>query len=253
MIVRRINEGGSSSDTIVFISGYMFGSWTYSDMAKFFPNYKFISVEGVGTDEIDSAPDCVDLIVHRLLKQLEIIGVERFILIGHSMGGFVAQEIAKRYPSKVSKMCILASSHITEFKKSQRSQALDVLDQLFDLNDEAFFNICTLNVFGKETLSNPVNCRNLKDVFFKNRPDRESCRRQLFLLELLKDRIHSVSIKTETLVIYGKEDKILPPQWVFRLKDFFVVEPLFKSIDYGHMFIYEAPKLTASIIADWIK
>jgi len=60
-----------------------------------------------------------------MLKLILNDAPEKFLLAGHSMGGWLALEIIKRHPERVSKLCILASkATLDDATKLARRQAL---------------------------------------------------------------------------------------------------------------------------------
>lgn len=76
---------------------------------------------------------------------MDAVGVQRAIIIGHSLGGRVAQVFAGRFPDRIDGMLLVASPHITNFHatrdaaKAVLSSAAAVLDypEIYASADEA--------------------------------------------------------------------------------------------------------------------
>lgn len=74
------------------------------------PNYNCILFDNPG---VGASPRRVIYSVHDMatavLEKLDAMGIEEFLLLSHSMGGFVAQTIAARVPDRVKAMVVLSS------------------------------------------------------------------------------------------------------------------------------------------------
>lgn len=58
-------------------------------------------------DELDEIADVHDLAIH-YEEVLGALGIDRAVVVGHSFGGMVAAELAAHYPSRVSKLVLIA-------------------------------------------------------------------------------------------------------------------------------------------------
>jgi pimeloyl-ACP methyl ester carboxylesterase len=72
---------------------------SYAVMVPVFPGYG----ESEGIDQIDSMEDAV----FHLLDVWELLGVDAPIVVGLSLGGWMAMELATRYPERVGKMVLV--------------------------------------------------------------------------------------------------------------------------------------------------
>ena len=112
-----ISTGGRDFDpsgrTLVFIHGSGQSHLTWLLQARYFanrgwsvlapdlPGHNFSGGDVLTTIE-DHADWCMDL--------LDAVSVEKAIFIGHSQGGLSVLEVAKRHPSRVEKIAIIASA-----------------------------------------------------------------------------------------------------------------------------------------------
>ncbi len=110
-----VRQFGTTGPAVVLIHGGP--DW---DQSYFFPflaplarSCRLIAFDlrGCGRSQKFSDPECyhLDLVVEDLAQLLELLQLERAILLGFSFGGRVALRFLDRYPAKVSKL-ILASS-----------------------------------------------------------------------------------------------------------------------------------------------
>lgn len=93
---------------VVFIHGLMGGSAQWEGQSRAFLGFDFIALDlpGFGLnadkDPVDSIADFATWALNELSKR----GVERFYLVGHSLGGMVAQEMVARAPERVDRLVL---------------------------------------------------------------------------------------------------------------------------------------------------
>jgi 2-hydroxy-6-oxonona-2,4-dienedioate hydrolase len=101
-----------SGPTLVLVHGYLGGSSQWDGqlplLCKHF-DVVTLDLAGYGLANHLTAP--TDLADHagNVLATLDHMGIERFHLLGHSMGGMVVQEITKQAPHRVNKLVLFAT------------------------------------------------------------------------------------------------------------------------------------------------
>lgn len=101
-----------SSDTklsLVFVHGYPGGSSQWIDQKEFFSRYFNIltpELPGFGDSYHSVAPESITGFAESVLGQLEKSGKQKFHLVGHSMGGMIAQEMVKLSPDQVDRLVL---------------------------------------------------------------------------------------------------------------------------------------------------
>lgn len=103
-----------SGQPLVMVHG--FGGSTFSfryQVDEFSHSYRAIAIDlkGFGFSERPEGGDYSLTEQARLvLRALDVLGVDRFVLMGHSMGGDVAMRIASTAPERVEKLILAATS-----------------------------------------------------------------------------------------------------------------------------------------------
>jgi pimeloyl-ACP methyl ester carboxylesterase len=64
---------------------------------------------GAGRTRPQDAPASIDAMADDCAELLDHLGIERAHVLGHSMGGFVAQRLALRHPARVERMVLAAT------------------------------------------------------------------------------------------------------------------------------------------------
>lgn len=151
------------------------------------------------------ADDCIALIDH--------LGLPAVTLLGHSMGGFVALDCAIRYPARVSKLILAATSAFN----SERNKALfhDWVAYLrSEMDQEHWFRNIFYWIFSrrffedKKALNEAVQYAidypyPQSGIAFEN---------QIRAIESFDCRESLAAIRQRTLIVCGKEDLLFAPE-----------------------------------------
>lgn len=205
----------SYSDTgkgkaIVLLHGFLENKKMWKDyIILFSENYRVITIDLLGHGEshclgyVHEMEDNANA-VNEVLKYLNI---EKAIILGHSMGGYVGLAFAELYPEKIQKLVLLNSTSKEDNaeKKLNRTRAIKAVKQ----NYVSFVSLAIANLFSEnnrerlaneiekvktEALKTPVQGIVASLEGMKIRKDRES---------LLKRNLFPV------LLILGKKDPVL--------------------------------------------
>lgn len=94
---------------VVFVHGFMGGSRQWTALtASLRGTVDVIAVDlpGFGENADLEAPDSIAGFARWVIDALSAQGIHRFHLLGHSMGGMIAQEIAATVPDRVSRLVL---------------------------------------------------------------------------------------------------------------------------------------------------
>lgn len=148
------------------------------------------------------------------LELFEHLGLERVALVGHSIGGWIAAEIAVRDCSRIGSLTLLAPAGI-------RLKGVPPGDAFIWNAEEAVRNLYADQRFADEQLAQPPAGEEI-DRLLKNRFSfaKLAWQPRLFNPDLEK---WLRRVKVPSQVIWGDSDKIIPPQyaalWQERLPD----------------------------------
>ena len=105
-----IGEG----NVIVLLHGFLESTEIWKDFAKkLSKNFRVISIDlpGHGKSEIIDEVHSMDLMAKEVRNILEISGINKCVMVGHSMGGYTAIAFAKKF-RRFLKGLILFHSHV---------------------------------------------------------------------------------------------------------------------------------------------
>ena len=190
---------------LVLVHGFLGSSTMWKPQIDFFKDYFRVitpDLPGYGKSNKAKLHNNIQSISNFLLDCLEEKKINKFHLLGHSMGGMIVQEMAKRYGNKISKLVCYSTGPIGEMpgrfetvdetrenlkKKGLEIMAKNIAKTWFVEEDNAkYFNICIQA--GKQASIEAVDS---SLIAFKNWNG----------VDTLKN------IKNETLIIWGDKDK----------------------------------------------
>jgi pimeloyl-ACP methyl ester carboxylesterase len=105
--------GSGRRDTLVLLHGFLGGSGYWSPQrAAFGQRFLVVAPDLPGFSAAGDleAPDSLRQFAHWVLRDLHARGIERFHLVGHSMGGMIAQEIAVAAPRRVRRLVLYGTA-----------------------------------------------------------------------------------------------------------------------------------------------
>lgn len=98
-----------SGRPLVLVHGYLGGSRQWLDqMSALAPDHEVIAPDlpGFGTAAALPGPDTIAGFASAVTDCLDRLGIGRFALLGHSMGGMIVQEIAARHGDRVERLVL---------------------------------------------------------------------------------------------------------------------------------------------------
>lgn len=102
-------------DTLVFVHGYFGGSPQWANQIEVFSEqFQVITPDlpGFGLNHAMKAPESIGGFASYVLDELDKLGVDRFHLVGHSMGGMIVQEMVTLTPERVNKLVLYGTGPI---------------------------------------------------------------------------------------------------------------------------------------------
>jgi len=162
---------------------------------------------GIGRTRYPKTSFSISTLAADTIGLLDKLGIEKSDILGHSMGGFIAQEIAIEYPERVNKL-ILANSCVCVSQKNRSMFAsfLKILeqDQNYELFIREFFKlIFTPGYLNNKEIIEPA----IKSAVQYSFPVTvEGFKLQLEAIGKFHSQERLNKIKAKTLILAGKND-----------------------------------------------
>ena len=188
----------------VFVHGYLGSSEMWNFQKKFFSkHYRVIipALPGFGESHNVKSLDSINKMARQVIDLLDQKNIDKFNLIGHSMGGMIVQEITKLIGDRVNKLICFAAGSIGEIPG--RFETIDeTREKLKKDGIEVSFSRVPKKWFVKgDKDKNYYLCKNaVKDVSL------ETADNALLAMKNWRGKEDLKNIKNETLIIWGDKD-----------------------------------------------
>lgn len=213
---------GKKRGTIIFVHGFATDS-TYHDVfiKHIIDEFDYIAIQlpGSGFQEwsLNKKPEVQDMVDY-CEKLINHINLEKFILIGHSMGGGIAIRLGNIFKDKI--ICLIASTPM-----NSRISFLKIFNY-FKFNTKTFKRTFKFqNILYYDLMKTFNNDQDVIQNMIKNELDYQLKHRNFFI-ELKKSmfsikniklgRQAEINLPCPTLVIIGKYDKLIPPKSLYK-------------------------------------
>lgn len=118
---------GQGAPPIVFIHGGL-GDHTHfaPQLAHFAPAHEVLALDlrGHGQSAVPAPPYCIESFADDVMFLCDRAALERPVLVGHSLGGVVALDVAARYPQRVRAIAALEAPVVPPAEHAERSAEL---------------------------------------------------------------------------------------------------------------------------------
>lgn len=199
--VRRAGSG----EPLVLVHGFLGGSAQWAaELQAWGPHFDVIAPDLAGYgDACDrSAPGTIAAHARAVLATLDTLGIDRFRLLGHSMGGMVVQEMLHQAPARVSRLVLYATAALGSipgrFETMQRSRERLVEEGI----EQVARRISATWLLDRE--ASPAYPA-LSALALRSRID--AARAGLDAMEHWDGRDRLASIGVPTLVVWGESDR----------------------------------------------
>ena len=246
---------------LILIAGVGYGAWFWQ---KIIPglaeHYRVIAFDNRGAGESDKpgGPYTVSMMAEDTIGLLEALEIKDAYLVGHSLGGFIAQEVVVQRPDLVSQL-ILASTNYGGTKVIPITpEALEVLtDREGDPVElvQRGIEISAAPGFGDRE---PEVVKELTDYRFTNPVPPPQYQAQVnagagmggLTAEQVEKRMSGIEVPV--LILFGAHDRVVPPGNAELMAEK-IPEAKIKILpDAGHIFPLEAPAETVRVIHSFL-
>ncbi len=118
---------------LVFLHGYLESKEVWEDFSKKFPGFQVImpDLPGHGESSVYGDTHTMDFMAKSVKNILDVEGIEKCIIFGHSMGGYVAEAFARLFPENLEGLGLIHSSIYAdnEEKKQNRLREIEIIKQ----------------------------------------------------------------------------------------------------------------------------
>ncbi|AYB34839.1 alpha/beta fold hydrolase [Chryseolinea soli] len=246
----HIVDEGKHSPTLLFLHFWGGSSRTWTEVAGLLSDrYRTIRYDHRGWGESDKPDNGYDIktLASDALALIAQLNLDSFVLVGHSMGGKVAQYVAARQPKGLRKLILVAPSPATPTIFPQ--EALNNMMNAY--TTEAGINKTIDQVFQAGNINSTIRIRTIEDMKKHSKASRISWPN----IALSEDASEGLSnINVPTLIIAGEKDVVdTPARLEHEVKDRIPGSSMVTIPQVGHLMMLQAPEPVAAFIDSFAK
>jgi 3-oxoadipate enol-lactonase len=206
------DDVGDGNLPIIFLHGFPFDKTMWQGQLDYLKDsYRLIAcdIRGFGKSADESSPLRIDLFADDLVAFMDTLNIDKAIICGLSMGGFIALNAHQRFPARFAGLVLCDTQCIADTPevKEKRYKTIEEIER----NGATEFNEGFIkNVFHKESL---VNKRELVEqvsqVVFSN--SQQIIQHGLVALAERTETCTTLgAVSVPTLILCGREDAVTP-------------------------------------------
>lgn len=259
--IRMEYEIAGSGDPLLLIAGLGYDRWMWHKMAPgLAQQFRVITYDnrGVGGTDKPPGPYSADLLADDAAALLAALGIDRAAVMGHSMGGFVAQAFALKYPQRLTRLILSATNFGGPRHVPITPAALAVLMDMSGDPLERLRRGIVISTAPGFAAAHPE----LIDEWLAYRAahpiDLAGYQAQLaigmgLLAETAAFERRLPQVRATTLILFGAEDKVVPPANAGLLAAQIPHSRVEILPGAGHFFPLEMPAAANAVIAAFLR
>jgi len=235
---------------IVLLHGFLGSHELWSEFSKkLSKRFRVIAIDLPGHGKTPSIGyyHSMELLAQSVKAVLDHVGVRRYVIAGHSMGGYTALAFAELYPENVSGLCLFNSTSYADPEEKKRDR--DRVIRLVKKEHKHYVAEVVTTLFA------PGNLPKLKEEVSKARRVATEVSKQSIInsLEGMKERKSRDMIlkfaEYPVLFVIGKKDSVINYETMYPQMGLCKYPSVVMLEDGAHMGFYEAPEETMKELA----
>lgn len=254
-------EVHGSGQPLLLIAGVGYGCWFWHKLVlELKEDFQVIIFDnrGSGQSHQPAGPYTVPMLAADTAGLLDALEMEGVAVLGHSLGGFIAQELAVSRPELIGKLILASTNHGGMGVVPITPEALEVLTNRegdpVELVKRGIEIGCAPG-FGEK---HPEVVKELMDYRFTNPVPPAQYHAQVAAgagtAAYTPDQVESrmASIQVSTLILFGEYDRVVPPGNAQLMADMIADARVEILPDTGHIFPIEDPAAAADLIRNFL-
>jgi len=207
------DEGQDGAPVIIFIHGFPFNKSMWKNQLEALKdNYRVIAydVRGHGNSEAGNKDFSIELFVKDLLNLMDALKIDRTMLCGLSMGGYIALNAIENYPERFDALILNDTNCIADTPEAKEKR-MKTIESIKKDGVEKFADESMNNFFAPESFSTKKEeIADVREMIVNT--SKQTLYKTLRAFYERKETCSKLpDINVPVLIMVGKEDTITPP------------------------------------------
>jgi 3-oxoadipate enol-lactonase len=211
--VSYIDEGSINTPAIILIHGFPLNKAMWNkQIGKLKENYRVIAYDIRGHGNSDAGDDdfSIELFVNDLLSLMDALKIDKTILCGFSMGGYIALNAIENYSGRFNALLLCDTNCAADIPEAKEKR-MKAIESIKEKGLEQYAEESLKKLFAPISFSTHIEeIAKVKEMIMKT--SEQSIYKTLHALADRKETCSKLQeIKVPVLIMVGKEDEITPP------------------------------------------
>jgi pimeloyl-ACP methyl ester carboxylesterase len=211
--VSYIDEGKGNSQVIIFIHGFPLNKLMWKKQIEMIKeNYRVIAYDIRGHGNTDPGNDnfSIELFVNDLLSLMDALKIEKTILCGFSLGGYIALSAIENYPERFNAL-LLCDTNCAADMPEAKAKRMKTIESIKANGLEEYAEESLKKLFASISFSIHIEeITIVREMIMKT--SKQSIYKTLYAIAERKEtctKLHQIDVPVQ--IIVGNEDEITPP------------------------------------------
>jgi len=212
LTVSYSDHGPDDAPVIIFIHGFPLNKSMWNIQVEALKeNYRVIAYDIRGHGNSDPGIDefFIELFVIDLLRLMEKLKIEKSILCGLSLGGYIALNAVLKHPDRFDGLILNDTQCIADTPEIKENRCLAII-RIMKNGVEQYADEIIKNLFAPESFTKKENVVDAVREMIISTPKQSLCNTLHALAERKETCDQLPEINIPVLIMVGKEDKITP-------------------------------------------
>ncbi len=233
-----------------FLGSHQIWNSTIQSLSK---SFRVIAIDLPGHGETDcfGYVHTMELLAKSVKAVMDSLRLKKYVIIGHSMGGYAGLAFADMYPDNLKGLCLYHSSAYADSDEKKRDRTRSI--KVVKANHKIFTTEVIKNLFATK------NFKYLKDeIAFAQKIAAKTSKQSIIAsLEGMKDRPHRDMIlglaHFPVMMVIGEHDNVLPSTQLLEQADLIKNKHVLYLEHDGHMGFLESPRRSNEALKKFLR
>lgn len=241
-----------SGTPVLLIHGLGYGRWGWAPLeSRLASQHTVLTFDnrGIGASSIPPGPYSASDMATDALAVLDAADVDRAHVVGTSLGGMIAQELAIGWPERVDRLVLMSTTPGPTLGFPMPAETIDLLQTAQNMEPAEALRLFVLNALGDDPSPDLVD--EIVQLRMAHPPDPNGWSAQAAAAGGFDAGDRIASIAHRTLAITGMHDRVVDPANTGRLAEY-IPGAQSAFVSGGHLMFWEHPDTVSDRILEFL-